>query len=509
LQTPSATLTVVGVMPDGFSYPLDTPDPVEVWQPLEVTTERYSSGGGGMSRYFHLVGRLPPDGSPEGARAALDAASAPLRADFPSMADDWPPRVVSLYDSLFGHVRGWMLLVLAAVSLLMLVACANVANLLLVRSSARAREMSVRASLGASRRQLVTGLLAESVLLSLTAAVLGLTVASWGIGAARAALPAGIARADGIALDMRVLAAAIAAAAITGLAFGAVPAWQASRADLVTVLKETGPTMAGGCRRWRTAFVVFEVAFVAMLLVATTLVVSSFVNVTRADIGFERDRLIATDSVRFSGTIDSAIDTMQQVPGVESVGAIGMGSPPLIMRGLGRGGSSSVDLYRPDGRDTINAQSRRVSDSYFRAAGIALRRGAGFDQATGPSVILDERSAMALFPDRDPIGAIVRLGKPRPGAAAGDDLTVIGIVASVRMDGPEAEGTPQVYMPLVRRDGSTSPLPVLRGKPAVHRPHLRAGRGGGAGDRDDVGAALTASCRPSRASGDGRRGRFP
>jgi hypothetical protein len=122
-----------------------------------------------------------------------------------------------------------------------------------------------------------------------------------------------------------------------------------------------------------------------------------------------------------------------------------------------------VDLHRPEGGDTINAQVRRVSDTYFRAAGIVLRRGSGFDRAMGPAVILDEQAASGLFPDRDPIGATVRLGRPRPGAAATDDLTVIGIVSSVRIDGPEAAAGPQVYMPLARRDGSMSPLPTLSG----------------------------------------------
>ena len=137
---------LVGVMPPTFGFPLDVRSPVEVWRPLAVTSSRYSSGHG-LSRYFRLVGRLQPDGSSERARAGLDSASGALRAAFPDSADDWPPRLVPLYDSLVGDVRGWMLLVLIAVTLVMLVACANAANLLLVRASVRAREMSLRAAL--------------------------------------------------------------------------------------------------------------------------------------------------------------------------------------------------------------------------------------------------------------------------------------------------------------------------------------------------------------------------
>jgi predicted permease len=310
---------------------------------------------------------------------------------------------------------------------------------------------------------LVSGLLVESLMLSIAAAGLAVLVALWGIDIARAALPEGIARSDAIALDLRVLGAAIAAAVATGLVFGAVPAWQASRVDVVTLLKDGSPTTSTGRRPWRTAFAVFEVALVAMLLVATTLVVISFVNVTRADIGFDRDRLIATDSVRFSGSLEAALDQLRAVPGITAAGALAMGSPPLVMRGLRAGGASSMDLHRPGATAIVNAESRRVSDGYFQTAGMTLRRGSGFDRATGPAVILDELCARQLFPDRDPIGATVRLGPPRPNASPADDLTVIGVVATVRIDGPEREARPQVYLPLVRRDGSTTPVPSING----------------------------------------------
>jgi predicted permease len=467
LRTSRATLTILGVMPPGFGYPVGVTPPVELWTPLQPTSARYQSPGG-FARYFRLVGRLESGNTPEHATAALDVASAPLRAAFPQMADAWPPRIVPLYDALVGDVRGWMLLVLAAVGLVMLVACANVANLLLARCALRTREMSVRAALGASRRQLVIGLMVESLLLSLMAAALGVLIATWGVGVAKAALPEGIARAGSIALDLRVLGSAVALAVVTGLFFGAVPAWQASRADLVMLVKHAGPTTAGGRRRWRTTFVVFEVAFVSVLLVATTLVVASFVNVTRADLGFARDRLIAIDSARVP-SIEDAIRTLERIPNVASVAAIGSGSPPLIGRAFG-GGSAQVPLRRADvgvTSEPVPAEFRRVSDSYFRTAGIPLLRGSGFDRdAAAQPVILDEVAARRLFPDRDPLGAALIFGNPRPDRTAADDLTVAGIVANVHIDGPEATSGPQIYLPLVRRQGSTTPVPVVNGTSA-------------------------------------------
>jgi predicted permease len=285
------------------------------------------------------------------------------------------------------------------------------------------------------------------------------------VGVAKAALPEGIARAGSIALDLRVLGAALAAAVVTGLVFGAVPAWQASRADLVVLLRDGGPTTAGGRRHWRTTFVVFEVAFVSVLLVATTLVVASFVNVTRADIGFARERLIAIDSVPVS-SVEDAIRTLEQTPGIASVAAIGSGSPPLVNRAFG-GGSAEAPLRRADAgtaSHAVPAELRRVSDGYFRTAGIPLLRGSGFDRAIAAQpVILDEIAARRLFPDRDPLGAALILGNPRPDRATAGDLTVVGIVANVRIDGPEATSGAEVYLPLVRREGSTTPAPDVNG----------------------------------------------
>jgi predicted permease len=344
------------------------------------------------------------------------------------------------------------------------VASVNVANLLLTRSTSRARQLAIRASLGASRRQLVATLVVESLLLSLSATALGVLVATWGVGAAKAALPAGIARAAGIALDLRVLVAAAAAAVATGLVFGAVPAWQASRTDVVSLLKDTSATVASGRRMWRSVFLVLEVAFVGVLLVATTMIVASFVHITRAELGFERSHLISVSAFGYRGNVDDLADPLRSLPGVVSVAVVAAGSPPLIAAGFG-GGSSTTTLQRsdaPEGTEPLMAEMRRVSPEYFQTAGMPFMKGQafGYAEAGAPrAIVIDDVAARALFGDQNPVGATVRGRGPQ------DVFTVTGVVAHVRLNGPERASGPQAYYALAPRSGS--PQLLLRTSPPL------------------------------------------
>jgi putative ABC transport system permease protein len=443
LQIGDDRVRIVGVMPAGFSYPIG-PEPVEVWTPYVMTDEERSPNARGLSRYVNVVGRMRPGVSVEQARARIEGTMTALRAAQPKAYVDWRPQVTALYDSLVGDVRGWMLLVLGTVGLVMLVACINVANLLLTRSTYRARELAIRASLGASRRQIGISLLAESLIVALVAAGLGIVLAVWGIDAAKAALPAGLARASDIALDLRVLSAAIAGAVATGLLFGAVPAWQASRTDLVVLLKDNATTVTAGRRAWRSSFLVLEVAFVGVLLVVTTLFVSSFIRVTTADLGFDRSHLVAVPPQGFRGNFTDIVQVLRRVPGVASAAALAQGSPPLIAAGFG-GGSSTTTLQRPDapeGAEPLTVESRRVSPEYFETAGIRFVRGRVFNasgQSEGLSVVLDELAARELFGDRDPVGVVVHGRGPK------DLYTVTGVVANVRISGPERSSGPEAY----------------------------------------------------------------
>ena len=481
------SLTIVGVMPKGFSYPIADDMRPELWTPYVVPDDERS--GAQLSSYLQVVGRLAPGATLETAGTQAAATLASTVVPGPSSLRGQRVEVRSLSDVLLGKVRGWMLLVLGAVVLVLLVACANVANLLLTRATRRARELSIRASLGASRRHLVATMLIESLMLSLVAAFLGIGIAYFGVEAARAALPTGIVRASAIALDWRVFVAAVSAAVATGLIFGAVPAWLSSRHGLVSLLKQSGTQSTIGNSRWRSAFLVAQVAFVGLLLVATTLFVSSFVRVTTKDLGFERRNLIMASRSRLNGTVADVLRTLEGLPGVTAVGAYANGSAPLAMAGGFGGGASGTRVGLPDAapEQRVSALFLRTAPGYFRAAGISILDGRDFQvEEIGKEdrMVIDVLTARRLFGDRSPIGASVAYGQKTP-------ATVIGVVAAVFDRGPEAAPNAMIYMPttsaarghqwLVRTAGDTAPLllPVQaaldslaapEGPPATARP---------------------------------------
>ena len=470
------SLVVMGVMPEGFSYPLVDDRLTDIWRPYVISEpERL---GVEQSSYLHLVGRLRAGLSLAQAQRACDDVRRTLAAA--ERAHAYSPSghftVTRLDEAVAGPVRGWMLLVLVAVALLLVVACANVANLLLTRAIDRARELSIRVALGASRPRLFASLLMESVMLSLCAVVLALTVSWWGIGAAKASLPPGIARTDQIALNLRVFLAAVAAAAFTGLLFGVIPAFQAFREDVVTALKAGGGAIAGISGRWRTVVLMSQVAFASVLLVATTLFVSSFVRLTLADLGFDRANLLLLDPVPgLQGTVTEFVDRLRSVPGIVAVGGASAGSPPLVMAGF-EGGASGTRLRPIDAAanaEFVMTEFNRVSSGYFAAAAIPVLRGRVFSDSDPQglsAVVLDEFAAKQLFGDRDPVGRGVTNGRIQS--------TVIGVVANVRMRGPEAESGPQAYYLGPLTAGSYAFL-VRTSEPAARViPGLRASIGG-------------------------------
>jgi putative ABC transport system permease protein len=486
IRVAGGSLQILGVMPEGFAYPLSDDRLAEIWTPYVVPDDERS--GVELSSYLHVIGRLRPGASVAHAQAQTDVVRQRLAS---GDADRYPAAgrfaVIPLHEWVVGTVSGWMVLVLVAVALVLLIACANVANLLLTRALDRTRELSIRSALGASRGRLVASVLMESALLSLVAAAAAIVVAWWGVEAARNGLPPGIARAHLIALNARVLAAAIASAVLSSLLVGVIPAVQAGRHDLVSVLKNGAPGTTSLRSRWRHLVLVSEIAFTAILLVATVLFVSSFVRLSRADLGFDRSRLLVLTSVSgLDGTIVDFADRMKAIPGVVSVGGAAAGSPPLIAAGF-EGGSSATRLRRPDAPEGefVLSEFNRVTPDYFTAAAIPFLRGRTFaqtelsksmraaDLTSTNTVVLDELAARQLFGDRDPIGLEVTYGKSR--------ASVIGVVANVRMRGPEADSGPQAYFPgpvtagsyayLVRTSGrSADVVPAVQAALAALRP---------------------------------------
>jgi predicted permease len=487
---------VIGVMPEDFTYPIGTGSATELWMPYVMTEAERLPENAGARRNIDVVGRLRRGASVEVAQSQVASITAALARLRPQSFQDWQPEVTPLRDALLGEARGWMLMMLASVLLVLAVACANVANLLLTRATYRARELSIRMSLGAGRRQLIAVLLVEGLLLSLAAAGVALWLSRWGIDAARAALPSGIVRADAIALDLRVLGAAVAAAVLTGLAFGLAPAWHACRTNVAGLLKQGAGTIVRPARG-RAMLLIAEIAFVGILLVATTLFVGSFVRVMRADLGFDRSNLVFIPQVRgFPGTVPELLEALEALPGIDAAAAIGL-TPPLV----GVGSAASQILSVPDAPDTTVAlQIQRVSPRYFDVARIPVLRGRTFPAWDDPAVIpvvIDELAEASLFQGPDAVGRTLRAqGSTR-------DFIVTGVVANVRVQGPEGPTGPQLYW-AIQPDGAGPQFLVRTStEPAALVPRIRermaemlpAGRAPGPIVLDDSFRRLTADRR--------------
>jgi predicted permease len=442
LQLVDRSVTVVAVMPPGFSYPMADDLRPEIWTPFVAPADERS--GAQLSSYLQVVGRLAAGSTTAAADAEARQIFGALEPAGPSRLSGRRISVRPLTDALLGPVRGWMLILLAAVALLMLVACANVANLLLTRTARRGRELAVRASIGASRRHLVASALVESVLLSGAAVAIALLIASSSVDAARAALPSGIARASDIAVDLRVVVCAAIAGLVTGLAFGAVPAWHAGRQNLNGVLKAASRTASAGRPLWRSGLLVAQIAFLALLLVATTLFVGSFVGAVREDLGFVRENLVLASPPGLTVPVDEVLSRVGAAPGVTAVGGFQNGSAPLARAGGFGGGTSGTSVSRLDDASTsADVLFLRVAPGYLGTSGTPLLAGRDFatsELGRRDILILDEATARHLFGADDAVHRTIRLGR--------DEVAdVIGVAANVKDRGPEAEADRMIYMP--------------------------------------------------------------
>ncbi len=460
VQVGKETYQIVGVLPAEADAAQTIGWTEDVWLPFvpdRVVTDRSST-------FVGALGRLRSGATPALAEAQMKSALASLAAAKPAVYADWQPQVTRWEEALVARVSGWMLLTLGAVALVVFIGCVNAANVMLTRAAERARELAVRASLGASRRRIALSLLAESLMLSLAAAVCALLFAIWGVGAAKSALPAGIFRADTISLNGRVLTVSILAAVATGLLFGMVPAWLASRVSIVTLLKDAGATATTARRGWRAALLVAQIACISVLLVVCTLFVTSFIRVIQLDLGIERSSLLAlSPRMAFKTTIDDVEARLKRVPGIVDVAVVTYASPPIISPAFG--GAYPTTMLHPaaaGGADvSVEALVYRVTPNYFEVTGMRFRRGSVWPATPALDsvpAVLDERAARQLFGDRDPLGLQVRSKFP-------DDqifykerttvFTVVGVVPYVYSRGPEGPAQPAMYLPIVQRPSRT------------------------------------------------------
>ncbi|HKP10970.1 MAG TPA: ABC transporter permease [Blastocatellia bacterium] len=443
--------TIIGVMPAGFAFPEKETD---VWVPLAVSPQRKQARG---SFSLKAIGRLKPGVTMPQARADMSAIADHLVEQFPQIMDSYGSNLVPLHEQVTGKVRPALLILLAAVAFVLLIACANVANLLLARAATREREIAIRTALGATRRRLVRQLLTESVLLAVVGGALGLLLAVWGLQALIAISPANVPRLDQIRIDGRVLAFTIMVSLLTGILFGLVPALQASKPDLNESLKEGGRGSAGSRRgrRIRSLLVVSEIALSLVMLIGAGLLIKSFIHLQNFNLGFNPDKLL-TLRVQLAGSkyregpqvvnfFRQALERMQSVPGVQSVGGIST----IFLSDTPNSTNFTIE-GRPvtTGADSIEVPLDAVTPDYFQVMGIPLIKGRVFDERDRadslPVAIINETFAKRFFEGEDPIGRRYTYGTPDNNTRW---LTIVGVVGDMRRTGFDKDVRPETFLP--------------------------------------------------------------
>ena len=442
--------TVIGIMPPGFTMPL-APNS-ELWRALRpVLGPRCGRG----CLTIRVLARLNPDATIDRARSEMSALAADLGEEYPQTNKGVGMTIVGLQEQIVGQFKTALLVLLAAVALVLLIACANVASLLLARASAREKEFAIRSALGANRRRLMRQLLTESVLLSLTGGALGLLLAFWMVDALKALSPQGTPRVSEINIDLPVLGFTCAVALLTGLAFGLVPALQTSKPNLNQTLKE-GRGTGDATRRsgLRSALVISEIALAMMLLIGAGLLLKSFVNLMNVDPGFRPANVLTMSVVlprtryaersRCSSFYAQLLERIDRLPGVESTGATS--SLPLS------GGGTDSDFViegRPQAGpgEEPAAWYSSVTPAYFKTMGIRLIKGRVFTEQdrpdSTPAIIITEAMAKRYFPDEEPLGR--RIGNP--GGDKTDWREIVGVVADVKQFGLDTDARPTMYLP--------------------------------------------------------------
>jgi predicted permease len=452
LTLDAAPFTVVGVLRSGAGFP--TAD-VEIWAPASVVGEKAIPRLRQL-RWMKAIARLAPGVSVEQARAELESRARALAQDYPESNKGWTQaRLIPLQAWMIGDARRPLLVLLAVVAMVLLIACANLANLLLAQASARGREIAIRTALGAARSRIVRQLLTESLLLSLAGGALGLLAAAWTVKSLVALSAGSLPRVQEIAVDERVLIFTLMLSLLTGVVFGLAPAWKLSRLGGSDGLKEKAGTASRGRHRFQQLLVIAEIALAMMLVIGAGLTARSLWNLFRVDPGLDpRNTLVATFSVPASryperGQVRAFVREIEQrlatQPGFVAVG--GIQYLPLTGRGGERDTLTVVGEPAPAGEEPI-ATFHPISGEYFRAMGIRLLRGRAFDlhdDAEAPPVAIVNRTlAHRYFGARDPIGRAVRSGDSPP-------MRIVGMVGDVKSLGLAAATEPEVYVPFEQR----------------------------------------------------------
>jgi putative ABC transport system permease protein len=452
----SRQYTVIGIAPAGFQYP----DKTEAWlPPLKLApelneriepTERRGMG------YLFAIALLKPGVTVDQAHSEMETITARLREQYPDTNNRRFNRVLALDDHLLGDSRKMLWLLFGAVMFVLLIACANVANLLLANAASRQKEMAIRSALGASRLRVIRQLLTESTMLALAGGTLGLMLSVWGVSLITKLLPPDFPRLHEIGIDWRVLAFTVTASMLTGLLFGFAPALHASKTDLQEAMKESGHGASGSLRRSRLrhALIVAEVALSVVLLAGAGLLFRSFLRLQEVDAGFSSHQVLTArltpsggnfrESADYINFFDKVLQRLNAVPGVQHTGLIN--TLPLA--------KGPTTGFRVDGRPIlprdkwIGTNFRSVSENYFTAMSIPVMQGRGFndrDTQTAPLVVLiNQVLAQNDFSGENPIGKRITFG------SVNDQqqpvwFEIVGVTANVRSTELREEPEPELY----------------------------------------------------------------
>ncbi len=473
---------VVGVLPEDLWLPAGVPDVVS---PIAFSQAARDPSRRG-SEYLAVIGRIKSSTTVSQAQSAMDTLSARLRERYYSDIGfgEWHVRLVPLQEQVVGDVRPALLMLLGTVGFVLLIACANVANLLLVRSATRRREIAVRTAIGAGRSRLIRLFLSETLILSLAGGLIGFWLARVGIGLLPDFAVQNIPRLQTLTLDTRILTLTLGLSVITGIVFGLAPIFQSSGIGLVEGLKDNSKSAGSGRKltRLRGVLVISEVALALVLLVGSALMIKSFVRLQGVDAGFRPAGLLKMNVSLPPGRYDTEEPIMAfydglreriaAIPGVESVAGTNM--IPLA------GGRSQASFRINDGSTEIDVSElhgdrRVITPDYFRTMGIAMLRGRGFSARDGADqtlvTVVNEHLAETLFPGENPIGQ--RLSYYETDEPIWREI--VGVVTNVRHGGLDDENKFQIYLPHAQRVGRGMSLAIRSSlPPASLVPSLRA-----------------------------------
>ncbi len=458
----NSRFTIVGVMPAGFRFPIQ-PQPTEVWISTALDNERPTGPGAIMSargyRGWRAIGRLKAGATVQQVQAEADVIAAGLAAQFPDENPDMAIGVRPLHESIVGNLRPTLLLLLGAVAFVLLIACVNVANLLLERAISRQREIQVRLAIGASGARIIRQLLTESVLLAGLGGIAGAMLAYWGTGLLVALSPDSLARVADTELDLRVLGFTALVSVATGLLFGLAPALLVANGNLAEALKEgrRGATAGAGAGRARSLLVVAEVALALVLLVGAGLLVNSFVRLQQVAPGFDPSQTlafnVAPSASRTSTPQQTAEFYRQLVAQLKALPEVVNASTVFQLPLAGGGASTSLEVAgrTDDPADRPMVVIHMAGPEYFRTMGIPVVKGRDFterDDLSGPPVlVVNEALARQYFPNEDPIGKRVAPGFST--VPVRDDESglreIVGVVADVKHQALQGPTPPEIY----------------------------------------------------------------